>query len=771
MQKSSFLRLIPLLFLFCVAGNAYGSENLDATFGDGGLVITDFGIADDQARALAVQEDGKIVVAGYSSNSAVKDIAVVRYLPDGGLDPDFNDGGTLSFNISDGNATVQSLSIAADGRIIIAGAFDTALGRADTNGFVVRLNNDGSSDNTFGENGRFILSFEGLSCGLNDLQVLDDGRYAVAGIVIDGSGEKAMVAIVNGNGGLDRSFGEDGSVILGFDYPTAAKALEILPEGLLLGGYSVKDGLKAASIYKIRTDGTLDPSFGLDGELRITSDGSETDLGDMERGSDGLTTFVGTARNDSYSEVLLGRLNDAGLMDNGFGTAGIVRNDLGAEAIGYSLVIDESGSILVAGSVLAGNGRDAILLRYGVQGAEQEQAGMSAFSGKALAVPLIVRLADLAARAMTGTAMAADGESGDPSSATDEIGSYIAEAASVFDDESLAVARLVDGSVLLAGYADNGTDSDFMLMQFSPAAVESLASAGQATGAETNDNFSITTTSVTAITRNSAMSGGTIRERTYKTSCQEDCVDSCDGSADPNCLETCGSQCSDGLTVTARGVVYGTARHPVYRAASEGGSGSDGATTTDTTTDSGTDSSILPDVAFEQSYNYKTVHYGQTSDGTGTGSYGSQILNITPNTRYFVRAYAVLADDTVIYGNELTFETTDACFIATAAYGSILDSHVVQLRQFRDRFLRDSEPGQLAIRLYYRFSPDLAQIIEDHPGLKPVVRIALLPFVGLSYLMLNYGVGSAVLIAVLTTLSVVGVFIAFQSQGKFRTRS
>ena len=772
MHTSSFLRLmvIPLLFLCCVAGNANGSGNLDKAFGDGGLVITDFGIADDQARAIAVQEDGKIVVAGYGSNSAVKDIAIARYLPDGGLDPDFNDGGTLSFNISDGNATVQSLSIAADGRIVIAGAFDTALGRADTNGFVVRLNPDGSTDNNFGENGRFILAFEGLSCGLNDLQVLDDGRYAVAGIVIDGSGERAMVAVVNGDGGLDRSFGEDGSVILDLEYPTAAKALEILPEGLLLGGYSVKDGLKAASIYKIRTDGTLDPSFGLDGELRIESDAGETDLNDMERGSDGLTTFVGTVRNDSYSEVLLGRIEDGGLMDSGFGTAGIVRNDLGAEAIGYSLVIDDTGSILVAGSVMAGNGRDAVLLRYGVQGGEQDQAALTYFPGKSLTVPLIVRLADLAAWTMTGTVMAADGEAGDPSPGTVEAGSYIAEAASVFDDESFAVARLADGSVLLAGYADNGSDSDFMLMQFSPAAVNSLAAAGQVMGAETNDNFSITTTSVTAVTRNSAMSGGTIRERTYRTSCQENCDTSCEGSVDATCLETCISQCSDGSTVTARGVVYGTAPHPVYRAAAEGDTGTDGATTTNTTTDNGTDSSIFPDIAFEQSNNYKTVHFGQTSDGTGTGSFGSNILNITPNTRYYVRAYAVLADDMVIYGNELTFETSDACFIATAAFGSILDSHVVQLRQFRDRFLRDNAPGRLAIRLYYRFSPDLAQIIEDDPGLKPVVRIALLPFVGLSYIMLNFGAGGAIILVALMMLSVVGVYRAVQSQGKFRTR-
>ena len=780
MQISSFLRLmvIPLLFLCCVAGNAYGSENLDKAFGDGGLVITDFGIADDQARAVAVQEDGKIVVAGYSSNSAVKDIAVVRYLPDGGLDPDFHDGGTLSFNISDGNATVQSLSIAADGRIIIAGTFDSALGRADTNGFVVRLNTDGSTDSTFGDNGRFILSFEGLSCVLNDLQVLDDGRYAVAGAVVDGNGERAMAALVNGNGGLDRTFGQDGSVILDLDYPTAAKALAILPEGMLLGGYSVKDGLKAASIYKIGADGSLEQSFGLDGEVRIELNGSETDLNDMERGSDGLTTFVGTARNGSYNEILLGRLDDAGAMDNGFGSAGIVRNDLGAEGIGYSLVIDDTGSILVGGSVQAGNGRDAILLRYGVQGADQEQAGMSASLGKGLAVPLIVRLADLAARTMTGTAMAADGETADPSSVTTEGGSYIAEAASVFDDESFAVTRLADGSVLLAGYADNGSDSDFMLMQFSVAAVGSLASAGQVMGAETNDNFSITTTSITAITRNSAMSGGTIRERTYKTSCQEDCNSSCEGSVDTTCLDTCVSQCSDSSTVTARGVVYGTAPHPSYRAASTGdsgsgdttGSGSDSATTTNTTTDSGTDSSIFPKVAFKQSNNYETVHYGQTSDGTGTGAFGSQILNITPNTRYYVRAYAVLADDSVIYGNELTFETSDACFIATAAYGSILDSHVVQLRQFRDRFLRDNAPGQMAIRLYYRFSPDLAQIIEDNPKLKPIARLALLPFVGLSSVMLNFGAGAAIILAALMTLSVAGIFIAVQFQGKFRTR-
>ena len=82
-----------------------------------------------------------------------------------------------------------------------------------------------------------------------------------------------------------------------------------------------------------------------------------------------------------------------------------------------------------------------------------------------------------------------------------------------------------------------------------------------------------------------------------------------------------------------------------------------------------------------------------------------------------------------MYGNEYTLATDDACFIATAAYGSILEKHVVLLRQFRDDYLLTNSIGQHLVALYYHFSPPIADTIRDNKTLQTIARIALFPAV------------------------------------------
>jgi len=77
------------------------------------------------------------------------------------------------------------------------------------------------------------------------------------------------------------------------------------------------------------------------------------------------------------------------------------------------------------------------------------------------------------------------------------------------------------------------------------------------------------------------------------------------------------------------------------------------------------------------------------------------------------------------------------CFIATAAYGSYLDSHVQTLRDFRDSYMVTNPVGRSLVSAYYRLSPPIAEFIDDHPSLKPVVRVALLPAVAVSTVAIN----------------------------------
>jgi hypothetical protein len=97
----------------------------------------------------------------------------------------------------------------------------------------------------------------------------------------------------------------------------------------------------------------------------------------------------------------------------------------------------------------------------------------------------------------------------------------------------------------------------------------------------------------------------------------------------------------------------------------------------------------------------------------------------------------------------------EGCFIATAAYGSYLDSHVETLRDFRDQYLVTNPVGSGLISLYYKLSPPLAEFIDDHPALKPIVRVGLLPAVAMSTVAVN--TTSAEKIAMVSGLALVSL--------------
>ena len=89
------------------------------------------------------------------------------------------------------------------------------------------------------------------------------------------------------------------------------------------------------------------------------------------------------------------------------------------------------------------------------------------------------------------------------------------------------------------------------------------------------------------------------------------------------------------------------------------------------------------------------------------------------------------------------------CFIATAAFGSIIEPHVKLLRQFRDRFLLTNTPGKTFVRRYYAYSPPIADVISAHDSLKMIVRWSLFPLIGFSWMLLHFGVGPTLLLMVL----------------------
>jgi len=130
-------------------------------------------------------------------------------------------------------------------------------------------------------------------------------------------------------------------------------------------------------------------------------------------------------------------------------------------------------------------------------------------------------------------------------------------------------------------------------------------------------------------------------------------------------------------------------------------------------------------------------------DGAEYDMYGNEIFDPWPTTGsagFDLDAVGVLTSDPTIpwvFSDGTGSTAEGGCFIATAAFGSPFERHVVTLRRFRDEYLLKSSPGRTFVRLYYRYSPPLAAIIADSPVLRAIVRVHLVPLVYVSRFLLR----------------------------------
>ncbi|MBZ9715884.1 delta-60 repeat domain-containing protein [Deinococcus multiflagellatus] len=379
---------------FLMRYNADGT--LDATFGSGGKVITAAGPTNshDFPNALQMQPDGKLVVAGYTTNSGGAtgdDSFLVRYNADGSLDPTFGSGGKVIASVggTSSHDSANALQVQSDGKLVVAGYTTNVGGTTGQDVFLAQYNADGTPDATFGSGGKVITAVGPTSSSDSAyaLQVLPDGKLVVAGNTANQggtTGNDVALARYNADGSLDPTFGSGGKVITpvgGTSSQDYVFALQVQSDGkLVIAGYTTNVGGTTGNdslLVRYNTDGSLDPTFGSGGKV-ITAVGptnSTDDIRALQVQSDGKLVIAGRTTNvggTTTNDIVLVRYNADGTLDPTFGSGGKVITSVGGstDSMDYAnaLQVQPDGKLVVAGhTAITGSGVGNVVALVRVQ--------------------------------------------------------------------------------------------------------------------------------------------------------------------------------------------------------------------------------------------------------------------------------------------------------------------------------------------------------------------------------------------------------------------
>ena len=342
----------------------------DNNFSDDAFVSTDINGGDDYGRSLIHFSNGKNLAVGYTDNGNDYDFALVKYNSDGSLDNSFGTNGivTTDLNSSKDDRAFAAL-LQSDGKIVVTGYSGTAT--TDYDVAIVRYNSDGTLDNTFGTNGIVIKDIYSSSDDkIYAATLQSDGKIIAAGSYDSGSSVKFLLVRLNTNGTFDNTF--DGNGVLTTEIGTKKDAIaygvttqsdnKIVASGRFMSSDDDKDFI----IVRYLTDGTLDNSFDANGIVSTDFSGDD-DYGYSicMQGDDKI--FVGgmSINNSGNNNFAIARYNTNGSLDNSFDDNGILTTDVSTNYDkGFSILLQDDGKIILGGYSNNGYDYDISLARY-----------------------------------------------------------------------------------------------------------------------------------------------------------------------------------------------------------------------------------------------------------------------------------------------------------------------------------------------------------------------------------------------------------------------
>lgn len=365
-MKKAVVMFVVVLFGFALAlGHARANPGaFDPTWGDEGVVLTDFEGMDDIHNTAVLMPDGKLVVAGWV-NVYPGDFGMLRYLRDGRLDPSFGDGGRVTTAFHDDPELVDAaygISARPDGGVHLFGETCDA-DYVICEFALAAYNADGSLDESFGDGGLVTTAIDGAESVFSWPQrnvLQSDGKLVAGGIALyDDNGVDLVLIRYNTDGSLDETFGDGGIAIIDFEgkahFPQDIVGLPG-DQILVIGGLADEfEGFRyipqEAFMTRINSDGTVDTTFaGGTGYSTWQYDGLPTGFDQaVILSEDEMIIVGGWGETLDGGDCSLQRFDLDGTLDTTFGDDGWVIVDSGQLDICPDANLTADGKIALLG--------------------------------------------------------------------------------------------------------------------------------------------------------------------------------------------------------------------------------------------------------------------------------------------------------------------------------------------------------------------------------------------------------------------------------------
>ncbi len=418
-------KLILVAFLFGLANQLSAQASLDTSFNHTGQLLSTIS---GHAKSCIAQPDGKIIIGGYGNYNQVNRYKITRVQNDGSTDSSFGSNGLVidSFFHTE-HDEILSMLLQPDGKIIAVGRSDSFTTFSIS---VARYLPNGLLDSSFATNGHLLLPQTTYGSALA-AALQPDGK-----IIIAGNNNGFGLLRLTSNGTIDNSFGTNGyvSMFIGTANYGGGQAVAVQADGkILIGGSSYHNTFYWAAVGRFNTDGSVDNSFGTNGIAEYSIRGYYDEINCITLQPDGKiicsgnSTINSSGGNPATTAFMILRLDTNGQMDNTFNSTGQLIKSIGNRTDKcYQSILQNDGKIIVGGySTNANINIDFAVCRLLANGTDDNSFGSNGF-----------------------------------------VTSNFYQNSSNFNDYGQSMCMQPDGKIVLAGYSVLSGSGNFSAMRF-----------------------------------------------------------------------------------------------------------------------------------------------------------------------------------------------------------------------------------------------------------------------------------------------------------------